>query len=75
MNDFMGGMFDSNGNGRTDIGEEYTAFRIHEDMAGNKTDSLPRKNTRRSGKLDGFSIFIILLLAYQIFCWIADAIY
>ena len=75
MNDFMGGMFDSNGDGRTDTGEEYTAYRIHEDMAGNKTDSLPRKNTRRSGKLDGFSIFIILLFVYQVFHWIADAIY
>ena len=29
--DFMGGMFDFNGDGKTDLGEEYIAYKIYED--------------------------------------------
>ena len=40
MSDFMGGMFDFDGDGHTDIGEEFMAYQIYEDMTEKKTDSV-----------------------------------
>ena len=37
--DLFGGLFDINGDGKTDFGEEYIAYRIFEDvMGGDKED-------------------------------------
>lgn len=74
MDDFMGGMFDFNGDGRTDAGEEFMAYQIYEDMT-EKADPSPLRTSPRVKKLDGCDIFIIILFAYQILSWIADAIY
>ncbi len=74
MDDFMGGMFDFNRDGHTDAGEEFMAYKIFEDMTEKET-STPLKIPPRARKLDGFDIFIIILFAYQILSWIADAIY
>ena len=75
MSDFMGGMFDFNGDGHTDVGEEFMAYQIYEDMTEKKTDSLPPRTFPQAEKLDGWDIIIIILFACQILCWIADAIY
>lgn len=70
----MSGMFDINGDGHTDAGEEFMTYQMLE--AASKTNSSytrgPRQSTR---KVSGFEIFIIILWAYQILSWIADAIY
>ena len=80
MDDFMGGFFDFNGDGHTDLGEEFIAYKMFEDME--KTDSIPTISSGRvqrvsaaqrmtqsgsgSRKLDGTEITIILLLAYTV---------
>lgn len=34
--DFMGGLFDFNGDGKADLGEEFIAYQIFEDMTNNQ---------------------------------------
>ena len=38
-NDFFGGMFDFNGDGKTDLGEQWVAFKIFEDCAKNNNEN------------------------------------
>lgn len=54
-------MFDFNGDGHTDPGEQYTGYKIFEDV----TKSGP-SGGRLRGKLSGFHIVIIVLIAYSI---------
>lgn len=54
-------MFDFNGDGHTDPGEQYTGYKIFEDV----TKTGPSGGTPR-GKLSGFHIVIIVLIAYSI---------
>lgn len=54
-------MFDFNGDGHTDPGEQYTGYKIFEDV----TKSGP-SGGRLRGKLSGFDIVIIVLIAYSI---------
>ncbi len=60
MSDFMGGMFDFNGDGHTDSGEEYMAYRICEDST--KGSPAPR----RAHKTDWFDVVLIGLLIYAV---------
>ena len=55
-------MFDFNGDGHTDSGEQYVGYKIFEDVT--KSDSAPAGGHR--GKLSGFDIFLIVLIAYAI---------
>lgn len=73
-NDFMDGMFDFNGDGHTDAGEEFMAYKIYEDCT---KDSEPAmyQFTPRAKKMDGFDIFMILLIAYAVLNTICDWIY
>ena len=72
----MGGMFDMNGDGHTDTGEEFMAYQLFEDMTEKKIASPSTSFERpRARKLDGFEIAIIILFAFQILSWIANVIY
>lgn len=42
--DFMGGLFDFNGDGKTDLGEEFIAYQIFEDMTNNQKSSEHKTN-------------------------------
>jgi len=35
---FLGGMFDLNGDGKVDIGEEFMAYKMYEDVTGDEED-------------------------------------
>ncbi len=53
-------MFDFNGDGKTDLGEQYTGYKIFEDV----TKSGPSGGSAPRVKLSGFDIVIIVLIAY-----------
>lgn len=57
----MNNMFDLNGDGKTDLGEQYTAYKIFEDVTKDAGSPVPRR-----GKLSGFDILIICLIGYAI---------
>lgn len=54
-------MFDFNGDGHTDSGEQYVGYKIFEDVMKDSGTPTPRR-----GKLSGFDIFMIVLFAYAI---------
>jgi len=58
------GMFDFNGDGHTDSGEQFTGYQIYKDVTGsNDSDSF---RPRGGKKIDGFTIFLIVLFGWQI---------
>ena len=63
-------MFDFNGDGHTDLGEQYTGYKIFEDV----TKTGPSGGTPR-GKLSGFDIFMIALIAYCLLNMICGWLY
>ncbi len=67
-------LFDFNGDGRTDAGEAYTAFRIFEDCTGDSGVSGPRFACR-GGRISGFDIFIIALVVYAALNTICSLLY
>ncbi len=73
-NYFMSDMFDFNSDGHTDIGEEYMAYQIYEDMKNDdsETRSVRRVGPAPSGK-QGIKLWhiiaVILLIIWQISCW------
>lgn len=70
----MNDMFDFNGDGKIDTGEQFVGYQLFQDMTdGNQGEQ--QFHAARSGKLDGFEIFILILLAYQVLSFIADLIY
>lgn len=68
--DFMNGMFDFNGDGKTDLGEEFIAYNIYEDMTKNNSEnsSIPtiRPAVKKSGIKLWHIILIIILIIYEI---------
>lgn len=69
--DPWGGMFDFNGDGHTDIEEQFTGYQIYKDC----TDQSGGNSAPRSRKLDGFEIVIIVLFVWQVLTWISVALY
>ena len=73
-NDFMDGMFDFNDDGHTDIGEEYIAYQVYEDM---KSDDSETRSVQQIGSAASVKhgiklwhiIVAILLIIWQISCW------
>lgn len=73
MSDFMGGMFDFNGDDHTDTGEEFMAYQIHEDMMKDDSGSqsshhVSSGTSSRSGIKLWHIILAILLIIWQISC-------
>jgi len=73
MSDFMGGMFDFNGDGHTDAGEEFMAYQVYEDMTKDDGESQPTNHfsscpSKRSGIKLWHIIVAILLIIWQISC-------
>lgn len=70
--DFIGGMFDFNGNGRTDLDEEFIAYNIYEDVTKNDSDDSsvpvmqPYVCTRKSGIKLWHIILVIIVIILEI---------
>ena len=73
--DFMGGMFDFNGDGKTDLGEEYIAYKIYEDCTKDVGSSSSPQFSPRTRKLSGTDIFCIVVFAYAILKAFCDWFY
>ena len=74
----MGSMFDFNGDGKTDSGEQFIGYEIYRDITGSKGLSGKQPSARRTQantKIDGFTVFIIILIAWQVLNLIADMMY
>jgi hypothetical protein len=54
-------MFDFNGDGKTDLDEQYTAYKIYEDVTKDSGTPAPAR-----GKFSGFDILILCLIGYAI---------
>ena len=59
----MSNWLDFNGDGKVDAGEGYMGYQVYKDVTDFKPSS---SGTRRSGRLDGFDIFLIIVFAYWI---------
>ena len=71
--DSWGGMFDFNGDGHTDAGEQWTGYQIYKDCTDQSSaNSAPGGRGRR---LEGFEIVIIVLFVWQVLTWICGALY
>ena len=64
-------MFDFNGDGKNDTGEHFIGYEIYEDVTGNTGNRFPRQ----TNKTDGFTIFIIAIIVWQVLSIIASALY
>ena len=64
---------DLNGDGRMDLGEQFIGYRVFQETTCNKGN--PPAHVSRIRKPDGFELFILILLAYEIFHFIAGLIY
>ena len=73
----MSSMFDFNEDGKTDIGEQFIGYQVYRDVTGDDSQgnnySSPRPGWAR--KMDGFTIFCIVLIVWQVLNWIADLLY
>ena len=67
----VGGMFDFNEDGKTDTGEQFIGYEIYKDVTSNFNIG----TSRPVRKLDGITIFIIVILLWQVLTWIADLLY
>ena len=65
----MSSMFNFNEDGKTDTGENFIGHEIYKDVTSGFGSERPAK------KLDGFTFFIIVLLAWQVLNWLADLMY
>ena len=71
--DPWGSMFDFNGDGHTDAGEQWTGYQIYKDCTGQSSgNSAPSGRGRR---LNVFEIVIIVLFVWQALTWICGALY
>ena len=63
--DFMKGMFDFNGDGKTDLGEEFLAYNIYEDVTKSNSNhhSFPTIPAKKRGiGLDRWQIILIIFI-------------
>lgn len=58
------GMFDFNGDGHTDSGEQFTGYQVFKDVTGSSSGKSGNSFSR--GRLDGYDIFIIAIVVYAI---------
>ena len=65
-------MFDFNGDGHTDSGEQYVGYKIFEDVTGSGSSG---NSAPRGKRVDGFTIFIIIIVAYWLLNTICDCLY
>ena len=58
-NDFFGGMFDFNGDGKTDLGEQWVAFKIFEDCTKNNNDNNTRYTSTKTRPIKEPTVVLI----------------
>ena len=64
------GMFDFNGDGRTDMGEHFIGCQIFKDVTGPSSGGgKPR------GRTDGFTVFIVIVFVFWLLCQVCDMMY
>ena len=56
-------MFDFNGDGRTDIGELFIGYHIFKDTTGG---SQTKSEQAHGSRIDGWTVFVIVLFVWQI---------
>lgn len=66
----MSSMFDFNDDGHVDAGEQYIGYQIFKDVTDSSSDG---KCSR--GRLDGFTIFMIILIGYAVLNTICGWLY
>ena len=67
------GMFDFDGNGHTSFGEHFIGYQIFRDVTG--SGSSGSSGGSRRGRLDGFTVFIIVLFAFWLLKQISSLLY
>ena len=65
----MNGMFDFNDDGKTDAGEEFIGYQIFKDVTNSSSGGGYR------GKLDGFTVIMIVLIGYAVLNTICGWLY
>ena len=66
-------MFDVNGDGKVDAGEEFINYQIYKDVTG-PSPTFGGGGSRR-GKLDGCTILLIVIIAYAVLSTACDWLY
>ena len=64
------GMFDFDGNGHTDSGEQFIGYQVFRDVTGSGSSGGSRR-----GKTDGFTVFIVVLFAFWLLNQICSLLY
>ena len=67
------GMFDSDGNDHTSFEEHFIGYQIFRDVTGSGSSSSSGGSHR--GRLDGFTVFIIVLFAFWLLKQISSLLY
>ena len=67
------GLFDFDGNGHTDSGEQFIGYQIFKDVTG--PGSSGSSGGSRRGGLDGFTVFIIVLFVFWLLNQICSLLY
>ncbi len=64
----MGGMYDFSGDGRTDLGEEFIAYKMYEDVTKNDSDdsSVPVMQSYGCARKSGIKLWHIILIIIAI---------
>ena len=73
-NDYMDGLFDFDGDGRADAGEEIMAYKIFEDCT-RSSEPVQYPHTSGAKKMDGLVVFMIVIIAYAILNTVCDWLY
>lgn len=63
-------MFDFNGDGHMDSGEQFVGYQIFKDVTSGSSSG-----RSRHGKLDGWSIFLIVIIGYAVLNTICGWLY
>lgn len=61
-------MFDFDGNGHVDCGEQFIGYRIFQDVKSGSSGSKGRR-------VDGWTVFIIILVGYELLKMICGCLY
>ena len=69
------GMFDFDGNGHTDSGEHFIGYQIFKDVTGSGSSGSGSSGYNRGGKMDGFTVVIIVLFAFWLLNQISSLLY
>ncbi len=63
-------MFDFNGDGHTDNGEQFIGCQVFKDVSSGSSGGGCRR-----GRLDGWTIFLIVIIAYAVLNTVCDLLY